>query len=150
MLAGDSLMREAANNSVPGNSSQTQNRQNITQWICHGGSPADSQPQGMTGGFPDMAGLSACSAYDGFNGAINFPQCWSGEDFDQENPTAHMTYAVGDIENGLCPDSHPIRLPHIFMENSFDLSGIDGEWEENTFMLAQGDPTGFGWHADFV
>ncbi|KAL9095119.1 MAG: hypothetical protein Q9165_002722 [Trypethelium subeluteriae] len=149
MIAGDSQMRGAAQNVVPGNSSERQNRQNITQWICHESNPTGSLPQGTFGGFPDMAGLSACSAYDGFNGAIHFPQCWNGNDFDQANPTAHMEYAVGDIENGECPDSHPTKLPHIFMENSFDLSGINGEWEEDTFMLAQGDPTGYGWHADF-
>jgi len=36
------------------------------------------------------------------------------------------------------------------MENDFDLSGIQGQFQENSFVLSNGDPTGYGWHADFV
>ncbi|KAG9603114.1 hypothetical protein KCV01_g6959, partial [Aureobasidium melanogenum] len=65
------------------------------------------------------------------------------------SPYSHMAYPVGDIRNGACPDSHPIRLPHLFMENNYDLSSIVGEFEVDSFVLSNGDPTGFGFHADF-
>lgn len=138
MIAGDMFLR------APREHSPT-NKDNITQWICHE-SPAWNQ--GNSGGFPD--GVTSCTDYPYFNGAIHFPHCWNGKDYNAAKPYAHMSYPVGDIQNGPCPDSHPTRLPHIMMENDFDLSGIQGQFQENTFVLANGDPTGYSWHADFV
>lgn len=136
MIAGDASMR-GANANV--------HAQNITQWVCHSNGPWN---QGTAGGFPDH--VTDCDAYPGFNGAIHFPHCWNGADFDQANPTAHVSYPDGDIENGPCPSSHPTRLPHIFMENQFDLHKMVGLVKPDSFVLAQGDATGYGWHADFV
>lgn len=93
--------------------------------------------------------MKLCDAYPGFNGAIHFPHCWNGQDFNQANPTAHVVYPDGDIENGVCPGSHPIRLPHIFMENQFDVDKVASLVKPDSFVLAMGDDTGFGWHADF-
>jgi len=119
-------------------------QQSITEWICH----TDSNwPQGMDGGFPKD--VTDCPDYPGFNGAINFPHCWNGNDFDQANPTAHMAYPANDVQNGPCPSTHPIRLPHIFVENEFDLHKMVDKVVPNTFTLAQGDKTGYGWHMDF-
>lgn len=135
MLAGNPFMRKA--------NSDVQS-QNITQWICHSNSGSN---QGTDGGFP--TGVTDCDAYPGFNGAIHFPHCWNGDDFDPANPTAHITYPEDDIENGECPSSHPTRLPHIFMENQFDLHKIKDQVKPDSFVLAMGDNTGYGWHADF-
>ena len=93
--------------------------------------------------------MSSCPDYPYFNGAIHFPHCWNGKAYDDADPYAHMSYPTGDIENGACPSTHPIRLPHILMENNFDLSSLQGQFQQNSFVLAQGDPTGYGWHADF-
>lgn len=119
-------------------------QQNITQWICHG---TNGQNQGTYGGFP--TGVTDCPEVDGFNGALHFPHCWNGQDFDQSNPMAHMSYPTGDIENGVCPTSHPTRLPHIFIENTFDIHSVVDQVKPDTFVLAMGDNTGLGWHADF-
>lgn len=135
MLAGNPFIRAAP--------SEVQ-RQNITQWICHN-SPGYNQ--GTDGGFP--TGVTDCTAYPGFNGAIHFPHCWNGADFDPANPTAHVVYPTGDIEEGECPADHPTRLPHIFIENQFDLHSVVDQVKPDTFVLAQGDNTGYGWHADF-
>ncbi|KAI9695381.1 MAG: hypothetical protein M1820_008676 [Bogoriella megaspora] len=148
MLAGDPFLRAPSSNFVPGNATQSQNRVNITQWICHR-TQEPTALAGLDGGMPDMAGIDTCDNVDAFNGAVNFPYCWNGNDFDPANPTAHMAYAVGNIDGGPCPESHNIRLPHIFMENNFEPNWIMGEFEEDTFMLANGDPKGFGFHADF-
>lgn len=119
-------------------------QQNITQWICHG---SDGMNQGTYGGFP--TGVTDCPEVDGFNGAIHFPHCWNGDDFDLANPQAHVSYPTGDIQNGECPSSHPTRLPHIFIENTFDIHSVVDQVKPDSFVLAQGDNTGLGWHADF-
>ena len=36
------------------------------------------------------------------------------------------------------------------MENNYDLSSLEGEFEVDSFVLSNGDPTGYGFHADFV
>ncbi|KAF7194619.1 hypothetical protein HII31_04125 [Pseudocercospora fuligena] len=135
MVAGDQTLRAANSDSQ---------HQTITEWICHS---SGSQNKGENGGFP--TGVSDCDAYPGFNGAIHFPHCWNGEDFDQSKPGAHVSYPEGDVQAGPCPSSHPIRVPHIFIENQFDLHKVKDQVKPDSFVLAQGDPTGYGWHADF-
>lgn len=93
--------------------------------------------------------MTQCDDYPGFNGAIHFPHCWNGQDFDPTNPTAHISYPTGDIEEGTCPSSHPTRLPHIFIENQFDLDSVSSQVKPDSFVLAMGDNTGYGWHSDF-
>ena len=136
MVAGDPFMRGPA----PADGG----RQNITQWICHGSSDNN---QGTDGGFPN--GITDCDAYPGFNGAIHFPHCWNGDDYNPANPNAHMAYPEDNIQDGTCPSSHPIRLPHIFAENQFNIHDVIDQIDTSTFVLAMGDKTGYGWHADF-
>ena len=136
MVAGDPFMRGPA----PADGG----RQNITQWICH---MSNGRNQGTDGGFP--TGITNCDAYPGFNGAIHFPHCWNGDDYNPANPNAHMAYPDDNIQDGTCPSSHPIRLPHIFMENQFEINNIIDHIDTSTFVLAMGDETGYGWHADF-
>ncbi len=135
MLAGNPFLRAAPHDV---------SLQNITQWICHSSTGSN---QGTAGGFPN--GVEDCDAYPGFNGAVHFPHCWNGDDFNPADPTAHVSYPVGDIEEGTCPKSHPIRLPHIFAENQFNLHSMVDKVKPNTFTLAMGDNTGYGWHLDF-
>ncbi len=72
MLAGNPFMR------APGDLPS----QNITQWVCHASSGWN---QGTAGGFPDD--VTDCDQYPGFNGAIHFPHCWNGADFNPADPT---------------------------------------------------------------
>jgi len=62
---------------------------------------------------------------------------------------AHVVYPEDNIQDGACPSSHPTRLPHIFAENQFNVHAMVGKFKPNTFTLAMGDPTGYGWHFDF-
>jgi len=132
MIAGDPFLR-AANTNTTG----------ITGWKCFGTGAAE----GEDGGFPTITG--PCDAYPGFMGTLHFPHCWNGEDYNPEDPTAHTAYPEGDVQSGNCPSSHPTAVPHIFMENNFDLTEETlSQIDVSTLTLAQGDPTGFGWHAD--
>lgn len=132
MLAGDPFLRAPASNP------------DITLWKC---STGGSYNVGNNGGFP--TGVSTCSDYPYFYNSVEFPHCWNGDDFDPSNPTAHMAYPDGNPRGGSCPSSHPIRLPHLFMENFFDIDSVAGKVKPNSFVLAQGDNTGYGSHADF-
>ncbi|KAK3713546.1 hypothetical protein LTR37_008504 [Vermiconidia calcicola] len=132
MVGGDSTLRAPADNPM------------ITTWKC---STGGSYNFGDDGGFP--TGVSTCSDYTNLFNSVEFPHCWNGNDFDQEDPGAHMAYPEGDARSGSCPSSHPIRLPHIFMKNFFNIDEIADKVKPDSFTLSQGDKTGFGSHADF-
>ncbi|KJX97354.1 hypothetical protein TI39_contig505g00013 [Zymoseptoria brevis] len=116
----------------------------IHVWQCY-------QPSGTitgeNGQFPQN--FESCDTIPGFQVRINFPHCWNGKDFDENNPDAHYSYPDGDCENGPCPASHPIRIPHIFSENIFDLKSVQDKTIPGSFVLSNGDKTGCGYHADF-
>ncbi|KAH6911269.1 hypothetical protein BKA70DRAFT_1270018, partial [Coprinopsis sp. MPI-PUGE-AT-0042] len=98
----------------------------------------------------------------GIRSNIYFPQCWDGVNLDSPTHQTHVAHPVGDPKSqGLkifgtdCPPTHPVRLPLLFMEimwdtrpfNSAELWPTDGS---QPFVLSQGDPTGYGHHADFL
>ncbi|KAF2639233.1 hypothetical protein P280DRAFT_56511 [Massarina eburnea CBS 473.64] len=133
MLAGDAFKR--ADGANPGG---------IT-WACLG--PNYSRIE--TNGFPN--GFTSCA--DGFTTQITFPSCWNGQDINPKNASAHMAYP-SNSGTGLdaCPTGFKTaRFPTIFIEYWYDVSAFDGQYKstDTPWVLAQGDPTGFGWHADF-
>ncbi|KAI7498899.1 WSC-domain-containing protein [Hortaea werneckii] len=84
---------------------------------------------------------------------IAFQSCWNGKDL-YKTDNSHVAYLSG-IDNGVCPPSHPVYLPIVFMETSYATSIVppheDGTpLEDSRFVFSQGDPTGFGFHGDFV
>ncbi|GAA5890549.1 hypothetical protein JCM6882_002958 [Rhodosporidiobolus microsporus] len=89
---------------------------------------------------------------DQLRGEIRFPSCWDGEN-PYKADMSHVAYSDG--ESGPCPSTHPHRLVTLFYEVFFHVE----EWEtlrsqaknpEQPFVMAMGDPTGFGWHGDFM
>jgi hypothetical protein len=133
MIAGDQDSRSLAT---------SLQQQAVTQWYCH-------DPDTVASGFPE--GFTACGY--GFAGSIHFPHCWNGEDFDIDNPYAHMSYPIGNApDSGYCPASHPNVMPHIFIEFWFDVSEFNGLYtaSDNPWVLSNGDATGYGFHADFI
>ena len=40
---------------------------------------------------------------------VRFPNCWNGTTMDSANHKSHMAYSAA----GMCPASHPVRLPTI-------------------------------------
>lgn len=53
----------------------------------------------------------------------------------------------GGYNGGQCPSSHPIAIFSILVEFDFDTSVFD---DANNYVLANGDTTGYGGHADFL
>jgi hypothetical protein len=114
-------------------------------WFCHGG---NGHPDIGAVGFP--TGFTACP--NGFAAAITMPSCWNGQPFDIKNPSAHMAYPIADGLVG-CPAPWNVkRFPQIFVEYWLNIDTFDGLYtaDQQPFVLSMGDPTGFGFHVDFV
>ena len=138
IVAGNAMLRH--------DDSATNKATASIQWFCHG-----SDEKKKIAGFPE--GVTSCNGADGFASEIWFPFCWDGvKDFDPKDPTAHVVYGDGNRpQGGKCPASHPTPLPQLFAEFFHDLSQFAGKAAaKDPWVLAQGDPTGAGWHADFI
>jgi hypothetical protein len=93
--------------------------------------------------------------YDGFpprqcntmRAEVYFPSCWDGVNLDSADHKSHVSYpAIGNFNGGVCPKSHPVALFSIFYEFFFDTS----PYTDRKFAFANADPTGFGYHGDFI
>jgi hypothetical protein len=94
---------------------------------------------------PDKAYLDA-NCKDGVRFELMFPSCWNGET-NAADQKSHVAYP-SEVMTGTCPDSHPKRLVSLFYETIWNTAayvGRDGE-----FVIANGDPTGYGYHGDFM
>ncbi len=60
-----------------------------------------------------------------------------------------MAYPDG-IDNGLCPSTHPNHLVSLFYEVYFNVAPFNALNDGGRFVLANGDPTGYGLHGDFI
>ncbi|KAI4127749.1 MAG: hypothetical protein LQ338_003060 [Usnochroma carphineum] len=139
MMAGNSFLR-----SDDGSFGSAGNQLN---WQCH-------SPAGQTAtGFPK--GYTSCSSpyVAGLAATMRFPECWNGQDFDKDAPMAHMSYPINQDGMAGCPAGFKkARFPTIMIEYWLDVSQFDGQYgaDEVPWVLANGDPTGYGFHMDFV
>ncbi|KAL6711289.1 hypothetical protein ACN47E_005820 [Coniothyrium glycines] len=137
MIAGDPLRRSDGDNPAG------------VRWGCH--EPDGASQAIFDNGFPK--GFSSCKY--GLASEVTFPSCWNGEALDPQNPNAHMAYpsAFGGIGIENCPTTHrAARFPTIFIEFWYDISSFTGHFGPNDtpWVLSNGDPTGYGFHADFL
>ncbi|KAL1792572.1 hypothetical protein ACET3X_009079 [Alternaria dauci] len=135
MIAGSPLKRSDGDNPAG------------VRWGCHepdGGSTAI-----FANGFPK--GFSTCKY--GFASEVTFPSCWNGEKMDPKNPSAHMAYPNGNAGIGIenCPTTHrAARFPTLFIEYWWDVTSFTFGPNEAPWILSNGDPTGYGFHGDFM
>ncbi|KAA8642019.1 hypothetical protein EYZ11_003950 [Aspergillus tanneri] len=104
-------------------------------------------PRPETNGFPNY------NCPNGLRVQIFFPSCWDGKNLDSDDHRSHVAYPEsGAYNNGACPKSHPVHLVSIFFEVIWDTNQFTGQWygDSQPFVLANGDPTGYGMHGDFV
>ncbi|WOO78575.1 uncharacterized protein LOC62_02G002120 [Vanrija pseudolonga] len=97
---------------------------------------------------------------------IDFPSCGlASRDLDSDDHFSHMAFPVDGLVDGkfgqgsryntrtgkYCPDSHPVHYPTIHFEVDFM---VDDSWDwsprDDMFVLANGDTTGYTFHADFI
>lgn len=84
---------------------------------------------------------------DGLRLELMFPSCWNGKDVDSDDHKSHVAYPDLVI-TGTCPEGYETRLVSLFYEtiwNTYAFKDVDGY-----FALANGDPTGYGYHGDFM
>lgn len=83
---------------------------------------------------------------DGFRAQIQMQSCWDGVNLylSDQSHVAHLS----QIDNGICPPTHPILLPHLFYEVFYSVTGFEGV--SGQFIFANGDTTGYGFHGDFL
>ncbi|GAW13066.1 hypothetical protein ANO14919_024440 [Xylariales sp. No.14919] len=87
----------------------------------------------------------------GLRTQIIMPSCWDGQNLDAPDHKSHMAYPSG-LDNGACPASHPKRFITIFYEVTWSVDDFKDMWygDKQPFVFSTGDPTGYGYHADFV
>jgi hypothetical protein len=84
---------------------------------------------------------------DGVRFELMFPSCWNGKDTDSEDHQSHVAYP-SLVMDGTCPEGYETRLVSLFYEtiwNTYAFKDADGY-----FALSNGDPTGYGYHGDFM
>ncbi|OAG04915.1 uncharacterized protein CC84DRAFT_809205 [Paraphaeosphaeria sporulosa] len=134
MIAGDPFRR-----------SEDEKNEAGIDWTCIG----EDYSRITAKGFP--TGFTSCG--QGLTTQLTFPSCWNGNALDPKKPNAHMAYPSGGGSGiDACPEGfQAARFPAIFIEFWWDVKAFDGQYSanDNPWVLAQGDPTGFGMHADF-
>lgn len=130
MVAGNPYLRSYNSSSLA--------QQAIT-YVCLG----TSNPQ--TNGFPNY------KCPNGLRSQVFFPSCWDGKNLDSPDHMSHMAYP-SLVDSGHCPPSHPKRFVSIFYEIIWETPDFANMWYGNSqpFVWAMGDPTGYGFHGDFV
>ncbi|ORY12630.1 hypothetical protein BCR34DRAFT_587097 [Clohesyomyces aquaticus] len=104
------------------------------------------------GSGPDTKGLPTQKC-DQIRVQVTFPSCWDGKNKDSKNHKDHVSYPKnGNYDGGECPSTHPVHLVTLFYEVYYDTKGFKNMWYGNQqpFVFANGDATGYGYHGDFV
>ncbi|KAI1789216.1 WSC-domain-containing protein [Ganoderma leucocontextum] len=86
---------------------------------------------------------------DGMRAQVFFPTCWDGVNLDSPDHKAHMAYPIQNYNTGDCPDTHPVHLVSLFYEMVVSVDQYS-YWGNGTWVLANGDTTGYGHHGDFT
>ncbi|KAJ4024395.1 hypothetical protein NW752_002964 [Fusarium irregulare] len=96
---------------------------------------------------PDKAYLDA-NCKDGIRLEIMFPSCWKGGDaVDSDNHKDHVAFP-DLVMTGTCPKDYPVRLPSLMYEVIWNTAAFADR--SGRFVFANGDTTGYGYHADFI
>ncbi|KAK5662290.1 hypothetical protein OQA88_8196 [Cercophora sp. LCS_1] len=130
MIAGDRLRRRFIAASL---------EQQAIEYVC-------LQVNGAAGP-PPFPGFPSMRCPGGLQIRIRFPSCWDGVNTDSDDHKSHVRYPA-DVDNGPCPMTHPVRVPSLLYEMTWHVEAFDHL--KGKFVLSQGDPTGYGYHGDFL
>lgn len=92
----------------------------------------------------------------GMRTQLTFPSCWDGVRSDTPDHFSHMAYPSGSWAGSSCPDSHPVRLPTLFIEVIYDTKSVAKYFQKGwklTFPQMPHQYTESGeplFHADFM
>ncbi|EMC97704.1 hypothetical protein BAUCODRAFT_463088 [Baudoinia panamericana UAMH 10762] len=91
---------------------------------------------------------NATQCVNGMRAQIAFQSCWDGiHNYTTDN--SHVAYLSG-IDNGICPPNYPYQFPTIFVETLYAVTSVPEGTDDDRFVFSQGDPTGYGFHGDFI
>jgi len=96
---------------------------------------------------PEQPYMFRTQCANGLRAQIQFQSCWDGVNL-YKSDNSHVAY-MSQIDNGVCPPDHPVQLIHLFYEVLYGVAQID-QTDGGRFMFSQGDPTGYGFHGDFI
>ncbi|WWD20503.1 hypothetical protein CI109_104979 [Kwoniella shandongensis] len=86
----------------------------------------------------------------GMKTELFFPPCWDGVNL-YKGDGSHMAWPDNGVRDGSCPWDHPVRLPAIQLEYTWQTSNYNpGMPLSGNLAWANGDTTGYGVHGDFV
>lgn len=100
--------------------------------------------------------LPAKQCPSGIRSQINFPSCWDGKNIDSPDHKSHVAFLSTGPDNGTCNDPmFPITIPRLFLEVYWNTGDFEDFRDEamapnQPFVFSNGDPTGYGFHADFI
>ncbi|KAH8434524.1 DUF1996 domain-containing protein [Aspergillus melleus] len=84
---------------------------------------------------------------DGVRFEIMFPSCWNGKDSDSDDHKSHVAYP-SLVMDGTCPEGYETRVVSLFFETIWNTYAFKDK--KGRFVLSNADPTGYGYHADFI
>lgn len=153
MIAGDNFKR---NSSLPNpdpnplgpwpDSSQEQRAQRALGFNCLHYAAGNDEPSLMRHEMPSKDFIDAhCT--DGIRLELFFPSCWNGQKDSTPGHKSHVAYPDG-VQTGNCPKGYDRRLISLFYETIVATDHFKGK--PGQFVLANGDPTGYGYHGDFI
>lgn len=110
----------------------------VHTWTCNTGTQGID---GVDGAFPDIPDEGCGKDGGSLMAEIWFPDCIDASG-------TNVTYTEGIFG---CPDTNSIRIPTLRMEIFFNLTeSVAAIVDPKTLVLANGDPTGYSFHADFL
>lgn len=92
---------------------------------------------------PETSFLNNTNCPNGLRAQIQFQSCWDGVNL-YKSDQSHVAY-MSQIDNGVCPPSHPKLLPHLFFEIYYFPNTLDTS-DGGRFVFSNGDTTGYGFH----
>ena len=153
MLAGNSFKRKSVlSNPDPTplgpwpSSTQEERAQRALGFTCLHYAAGHNEPSLGRHELPTKEFMDANCA-DGIRLEIFFPSCWNGELDSEPLHNSHVVYPDG-VQVGNCPKGFDRRLVSLFYETIVATEQFKGK--PGKFLLANGDPTGYGYHGDFI
>ncbi|WVF66735.1 hypothetical protein IAT40_001477 [Kwoniella sp. CBS 6097] len=133
IVVGDP-MRRAINYSDPNSAAMW--------WQCY---------RGREGADTKNYGFPSTDCAGGLVSAIQFPSCWDGVYAEDGDYSSHVAYPTDATNGHYCPKAFPrkfitLQFETVFATYKLPFNGAG----KTTWVLANGDTSGYGIHADFM
>lgn len=97
--------------------------------VCHRCMPVRGEHGHLNCAAPDGVGFPGGFCAGGIRSVVTFPTCWDGTRLDSVDHRGHVAYPVKgseegrfDHDGGVCPGTHPVKVPQVMFEVQWDVS----------------------------